>query len=214
MLSCRPDRRQRTRRRTHSTRSRRFRRTGREFLNRRLLWSRQSWKAQGPARVYCVRNPPSQPGGFFLGFCRARHDVDQRALQSDVPWCGWDHRRTELSNPSLLELPLKVKWDYAHSRSSRSGSPQHSQANASRGLKVPGTAWAASQNLRLWGAISETKRALKRLQLKHTSSLEHVPTVEGCVRCGSADPACGKAWCWVAWCRQSAVGKYRIANSI
>ena len=127
-----------------------------------------------------------------MGFCRARRDVDQRALQSDVPWCGWDHRRTELSSPSLLELPLKVKWDYAHSRSSRSGSPQHSQANAPRGLKVPGTAWAASQNLRLWGAISETKRALKRLQLKHTSSLQHVPTVEGCVRCGSVDRACGK----------------------
>jgi hypothetical protein len=63
----------------------------------------------------------TQPGGFFVGFCRAQR------MSAGEPLNGRDYQRTEPGSPSLLESSLKVKRHNAHGWGSRSGSPQQLQ---------------------------------------------------------------------------------------
>ena len=84
-----------------------------------------------------------QPGGFFVGFCRARGLLTGETFNptfffgmAGLLWYGRKYQRTETSSPSLLEASLKVKRNNAHGWSSRSGSPQHSRQPRPRRLSL------------------------------------------------------------------------------
>src|SRR4051794_2219962 len=65
--------------------------------------------------------PFTQPGGFFLGFCRAERVLTGEPF--NPIFFGTAGIAGETSSPSQLEAPLKVKRNNAHGWGFRFGSP-------------------------------------------------------------------------------------------
>jgi hypothetical protein len=107
-----------------------------EFSAQRQRDRDRCFSCRSCRRSFSLRIQP-QPGGFFVGFSRARRMLTGETFNPTFFFGrGRDYQRTETSSPSLLEASLKVKRNNAHGWSSRSGSPQHSRQPRPRRLSL------------------------------------------------------------------------------